>query len=156
VAGVHVREAQPQLVVPLDVELADVGEPEAEVADRVVGRRGRLAPRLVAVAVGEGERPVGVEAGQVDRVAVAAPDRDVRRRAERVGTGLAGGDDQLDDRARVVDDVAADDGVGVRRVGQPLLDDGVVLVAEVAGRRSLAGTGQAPIRTVCSSLAFGL
>ena len=119
--------AEAQLVVPLHVELADVQEAEAEIGDRVVGGRGRRAPRLVAVAVGQGERAVGVEPGQVDRVAVAVPDRHVLACAR-----LAGGDRHLDDRARVVDHVAAHDRSGVRGVGQDLLDDGVVLVAEVA------------------------
>ena len=126
VAGVHVDQPEPQLVVPLDVELADVEEAEAEIAERAVGRRGRLAPRLVAVAVGQGERAVALEPTQAERVAVAVVDRQVR-----AGIGLAGRDDQLDDRARVVDDVAADDRAAVGVVGQDLFDDRVVLVAEV-------------------------
>ena len=45
VAGVHVQQPEAQLVVPLDVELADVQVPEAEVADAVVGGRSRADPR---------------------------------------------------------------------------------------------------------------
>jgi len=57
---VHIRQAEAEGVVPLDVELADVEEPEAEIADADVdGRRG-LAPRVVGEAVGEGRRAVGV------------------------------------------------------------------------------------------------
>jgi hypothetical protein len=71
VAGVHVVQAETEPVVPLDVELADVEEPEAEIGDRAVGGRGRPAPGVVAVAVGQGQAAVGLEPAQVERVAVA-------------------------------------------------------------------------------------
>ena len=70
-ARVHIQEIETEGVVPLDVELADVGEPEAEVADRVVGGGRGPAPRVVGVAVGQGERAVGVLAPQPEGVAVA-------------------------------------------------------------------------------------
>ena len=56
VAGVHVGEAEAELVVPLDIGGTDVEEPETEVCDRVVGGRGRRSPGRVGVAVGQGER----------------------------------------------------------------------------------------------------
>jgi hypothetical protein len=114
-----------------------------------VGRRGRPAPAVVAVAVGQGERAVGLEAAQVEGVAVAVPDRGVGARP-----GLAGGDGQAHDRARVVDDVAAHQRGGVGRVGQALLDDRLGLVAEVGGGRALPASGgsegQGVLRMACA------
>jgi hypothetical protein len=103
-----------------------------------VGGGGRRAPGVVGVAVGEGQAAAdGIELREVDRVAVAVPDGDVG-----AGVGLARGDRHPDDRARLVDHVAADHRGAVGRVGQDLLDDRVVLVAEVAGGDRTGGGGR--------------
>jgi len=73
---VHVQQAEPEGVVGLDVELADVQEPEAKIGEPVVGRGRGGAPGRVGVAVGErqGARAVIGQAPQGQSVAVAVPD----------------------------------------------------------------------------------
>ncbi len=78
-AGVHVDEAEPELAVPLDIELADIEEAEAEIGAgevrvgrvRVVEPDRRLAPGPVAEAVGQLEAAVGLDPGQGEGVAAA-------------------------------------------------------------------------------------
>ncbi|MDQ3525167.1 MAG: hypothetical protein M3451_08965 [Chloroflexota bacterium] len=77
----HVLQSQAKLVIRPDAELPDIQVAEAEVADAVVGGAGRPAPAVVCEGIGQGGRSIGVDAQQVEGVAVAVP-------ADQVGAGI--------------------------------------------------------------------
>jgi ABC-type transporter Mla subunit MlaD len=100
----------------------------------------RRTPGRVGQAVGQLERAVGLDPPQGLGVAVAVV-------GDEVGPGVdPRGDDQLDDRATLVDQVRAGD-----NAVDPLLDDRVALVAELARRGGLVGGF---IRSACASSCY--
>ena len=120
----HVQEAGAIGVVPPDVGPADVQPGEAEISDAVGGGDVGFAPCVVRDTGGQGEGAVGFGAPESEEIAVTVPGRQVRA----VGRATVG-DDELGRASGVIDDHRPDNDVV-----DALLDHGVGLVAEIAGR----------------------